>query len=256
MALAEGLREAGLDDLARRAAAFADGMSFRLLYDTQRRIFSIGYRLADPEGPGRLDPSYYDLLASEARLASFIAIAKGDVPETHWFHLGRLVTSVHGTPTLLSWSATMFEYLMPLLVLKSYPDTLLDAAGRMAVRRADRVRGGSRRAVGHLRVRLQRGRPPRQLPVQGLRRARPRPEARARRRARGGAVRDRPRGHDRSHGGGAKPAPPGRRRTRRRVRLLRVHRLHARADGRRPARRRRRPPGAPWCARTWRTTRA
>ena len=124
-----------LEGLARRAAAFADGMSFRFLYDPQRRILSIGYRLADAEGPGRLDPSYYDLLASEARLASFIAIAKGDLPETHWFHLGRLVTSVDGTPTLLSWSATLFEYLMPLLVMKSYPETLLDQTCRMAVRR-------------------------------------------------------------------------------------------------------------------------
>ena len=65
-------------------------MDFRFLYDPQRQLLSIGYRLADADGPGRLDASYYDLLASEARLASFIAIAKGDVPEAHWFHLGRL----------------------------------------------------------------------------------------------------------------------------------------------------------------------
>ena len=62
---------------------------FRLLYDARRRLFSIGYRLPDADGPGRLDASFYDLLASEARLASFIAIAKGDVPQRHWFHLGR-----------------------------------------------------------------------------------------------------------------------------------------------------------------------
>jgi cyclic beta-1,2-glucan glucanotransferase len=114
---------------------FAFGMNFRFLYDTQRRVFAIGYRLADSEGPGRLDPSYYDLLASEARLASFIAIAKGDVPQAHWFQLGRPVASVDGVPTLLSWSATMFEYLMPLLVLRSYPGTLLDETCRMAVRK-------------------------------------------------------------------------------------------------------------------------
>ncbi len=100
MALAEGLRQAERrtpDAASRRAAAaaaFADGMDFRFLYDPKRRLFSIGYRLADAEGPGRLDASYYDLLASEARLASFIAIARGELPETHWFHLGRLVTSV------------------------------------------------------------------------------------------------------------------------------------------------------------------
>jgi cyclic beta-1,2-glucan synthetase len=128
--------EAGerLAALAERAAAFADEMRFAFLYDPQRRIFAIGYRLADAEGPGRLDPSYYDLLASEARLASFLAIARGEVPQSHWFHLGRLVTSVDGSPTLLSWSATLFEYLMPLLVMRSYPDTLLDQSCRMAVR--------------------------------------------------------------------------------------------------------------------------
>jgi cyclic beta-1,2-glucan synthetase len=120
-------------------------MGFRFLYDPQRRILSIGYRLADAEGPGRLDPSYYDLLASEARLASFIAIARGELPETHWFHLGRLVTSVHGTPTLLSWSGTAFEYLMPLLVMKSYPETLLDQSCRRAVRR--QVEYGAERGV-------------------------------------------------------------------------------------------------------------
>ncbi len=135
MTLAEGLREVGLPGLARRASEFADAMGFRFLYDAQRRILSIGFRLADAEGPGRLDNSFYDLLASEARLASFIAIARGEIPETHWFHLGRLVTSVGGSPTLLSWSGTAFEYLMPLLVMKSYPETLLDQTCRMAVRR-------------------------------------------------------------------------------------------------------------------------
>jgi len=132
---ASELAAARLEDLARRASAFADGMNFRFLYDPTRRMMSIGYRLADAEGPGRLDQSYYDLLASEARLASFIGIAKGDLPETHWFHLGRLLTSVEGMPTLLSWSATLFEYLMPLLLMKRFPDTLLDQSCRMALRR-------------------------------------------------------------------------------------------------------------------------
>ena len=126
---------ARIESLAARAAAFADAMNFRFLYDSQRRLLSIGYSLADTEGPGQLDPAFYDLLASEARLASFIAIAKGDVPETHWFHLGRLVTAVEGRPTLLSWSATIFEYLMPLLVMRSYPETLLDQTCHMVVRR-------------------------------------------------------------------------------------------------------------------------
>ena len=124
-----------LEELASRALALVDGMSFDFLYEWQRQIFAIGYRLADAEGPGRLDPSYYDLLASEARLASFVAIAKGDVPDGHWFHLGRLLTSVDGAPTLLSWNGSLFEYLMPLLVMQRYPGTLLDQSCRMAVRR-------------------------------------------------------------------------------------------------------------------------
>jgi cyclic beta-1,2-glucan synthetase len=128
-------RTAHLRQLAVRAVALFDGMNFRFLYDPQRQLFTIGYRLADSEGPGRRDPSYYDLLASEARLAGFLAIAKGDVSQSHWFHLGRPVTSVRGAPVLLSWSATMFEYLMPLLVMRSYPDTLLDESCRMVVRR-------------------------------------------------------------------------------------------------------------------------
>ena len=126
---------ARLEALAGRAAAFADGMDFRFLYDARRRLLSIGYRAPDAEGPGRLDESHYDLLASEARLASFVAIAKGDLPELHWFRLGRTVTGVHGIPTLLSWSGTLFEYLMPLLVMRSYPGTLLEESCRSAVRR-------------------------------------------------------------------------------------------------------------------------
>ncbi len=124
-----------LNVLADRAAAMFDAIDFKFLYDAQRRLFAIGYRLADAEGPGRFDPSHYDLLASEARLASYLAIARGDVPEVHWFHLGRSVTSVHGAPVLLSWSATLFEYLMPLLVMRSYPATLLEESCIMALRR-------------------------------------------------------------------------------------------------------------------------
>src|SRR4029077_11107902 len=134
LTLSVALQRLHLDDLAARAVALFDGMNFRFLYDPQRQLFSIGFRLADSEGPGRADLSYYDLLASESRLASFLAIAKGDVAESHWFHLGRSVTGVRGAPVLLSWSATMFEYLMPLLVMRSYPDTLLDESCRIVVR--------------------------------------------------------------------------------------------------------------------------
>src|SRR5207249_4463447 len=146
LALAEGLQrlDIGLDlseedrrrsaQLADRAQAIADAMNFAFLYDRDRRIFSIGFRLADPEGPGRLDASYYDLLASEARLASFIAIARGDVPQEHWFRLSRTLVSVEGFTTLASWSGSMFEYLMPLLMLRSHPDTLLENTCRAVVR--------------------------------------------------------------------------------------------------------------------------
>jgi cyclic beta-1,2-glucan synthetase len=134
VALAVGLRGRA-PDLADRAMALFNGMNFRFLFDADRQLFSIGYRVADAEVPGRLDASFYDLLASEARLASFLAIAKGDVPEKHWFHLGRSITAVRGRPVLLSWSATLFEYLMPLLVMRSYPNTLLDESCRLVVRR-------------------------------------------------------------------------------------------------------------------------
>jgi cyclic beta-1,2-glucan synthetase len=122
-------------ELSARAEALFDAMNFGFLFDPKRQLFTIGYRLADAEGVGRQDASYYDLLASEARLASFLAIAKGDVPERHWFRLGRPVTSVRGAPVLLSWSATLFEYLMPLLVMRTYPNTLLDDSCRLVVRR-------------------------------------------------------------------------------------------------------------------------
>jgi cyclic beta-1,2-glucan glucanotransferase len=121
--------------LAARATALFEAMNFRCLFDTKRQLFAIGYRLADAERAGRLDTSFYDLLASEARLASFLAIAKGDAPEMHWFRLGRSITSVRGAPVLLSWSATLFEYLMPLLVMRTYPNTLLDESCRLVVRR-------------------------------------------------------------------------------------------------------------------------
>ena len=98
-----------------------------------------------PTVPGRLDGSFYDLLASEARLASFVAIAKGDVPQHHWFHLGRLVTNVDGRATLMSWGGTMFEYLMPQLLMRSFPGTLLDQSCRASVRR--QIEYGRQRGV-------------------------------------------------------------------------------------------------------------
>jgi cyclic beta-1,2-glucan synthetase len=104
-------------------------MDFTILYESRRKLFSIGYNLNE----GRLDNSYYDLLASECRLASFLAVAKGDVPQEHWFRLGRNLTKVREGRVLVSWSASMFEYLMPLLVMRDWPGTLLSETYRTVV---------------------------------------------------------------------------------------------------------------------------
>jgi cyclic beta-1,2-glucan synthetase len=118
------------DRVARHAEAIVQQTDFTFLYDPRRHVFHIGLNLeAD-----RLDDNYYDLLASEARIASVIAIAKGDVPLSHWLYLGRPLTRVEGTRTLLSWSATMFEYLMPTLFLRALPGTLLADSAAGAVR--------------------------------------------------------------------------------------------------------------------------
>ncbi|MDX1663143.1 MAG: glucoamylase family protein [Candidatus Promineifilaceae bacterium] len=106
-------------------------MDFGFLFDNQRQVFHIGYNL----DAGVADNNYYDLLASEARVTSLLAIAKNDVPLRHWLHLGRPVTDVDGRRTLLSWSGTMFEYLMPPLLLRTYADTLLTTSVQAAVAR-------------------------------------------------------------------------------------------------------------------------
>lgn len=95
---------------------------FRHLYDEKRQLFSIGYNVEEE----KLTKSYYDLLASEARQASFIAIAKREVDKKHWFKLGRMLTRENRYKGLVSWSGTMFEYFMPLLIMKNYQNTLLD----------------------------------------------------------------------------------------------------------------------------------
>ena len=104
-------------------------MDFSFLYDPRKKLLSIGYNVDER----RLDAGCYDLLASEARLASFLAIAQGQLPQDNWFALGRLLTRTRGKPVLLSWSGSMFEYLMPMLVMPSYEGTLLDQTCRSAV---------------------------------------------------------------------------------------------------------------------------
>lgn len=99
------------------------------LFDKSRSLLTIGYNVNER----RMDASFYDLLASEARLGIFIGIAQGKLPEESWFSLGRLLTNVDGKPALLSWSGSMFEYLMPLLVMPNFENTLLDQTCKSAV---------------------------------------------------------------------------------------------------------------------------
>ncbi|RAA99179.1 glycosyl transferase, partial [Burkholderia multivorans] len=120
-----------LHTLADTALQMAYAMEFGFLLDPVRNLLSIGYAVAD----GRLDPGNYDLLASEARLASFVAIAKGDVPARHWFRLGRLATPIGHGAALISWSGSMFEYLMPSLVMRAPDSSLLARTNHLVVRR-------------------------------------------------------------------------------------------------------------------------
>ena len=120
-----------LDEVAHAARELFDGMDFAFLFDQPRRIFAIGYRVAD----GSLDEGGYDLLASEARLTSFVAIARGDVPAVHWFRLARPMTPVESGIALVSWSGSMFEYLMPGLVMREPDGSLLEQTCRLAVQR-------------------------------------------------------------------------------------------------------------------------
>ena len=120
-----------LDGVEQTARELFEGMDFAFLFDRPRQLFSIGYRVTD----GSLDEGRYDLLASEARLASFVAIARGDVPASHWFRLARPMTPVESGIALVSWSGSMFEYLMPGLVLREPDGSLLEQTCRLAVRR-------------------------------------------------------------------------------------------------------------------------
>ncbi|MFP4343984.1 MAG: GH36-type glycosyl hydrolase domain-containing protein [Anaerolineales bacterium] len=127
--IAAGSLLIGLQDLSNRAEELAQAMEFGFLYDDQRKVFYLGYRV-DVED---LDGNHYDLLASEARTTSLIAIAKGEVSQSHWLHLGRPLTQVDGKEALLSWNGSMFEYLMPDLWLRNYENTLLDQTDEAVV---------------------------------------------------------------------------------------------------------------------------
>ncbi len=133
-------RVAAIEGLALQAQALAT-MEFDFLYDRPRHLLAIGYNVDER----RVDTSSYDLLASEARLCCFVAIAQGQLPQESWFALGRLLTGTGGDPVLLSWSGSMFEYLMPMLVMPTYDNTLLDQTCRAAVAR--QIEYGRQRGV-------------------------------------------------------------------------------------------------------------
>lgn len=129
-----------IEDLVKQSSKFAC-MDYTFLYDKTRHLQSVGYSVNER----RRDSSYYDLLASEARLSSFVAIAQGQLPQESWFALGRLLTTAGGDPILLSWSGSMFEYLMPLLVMPIYENTLLDQTCKAAVKK--QIEYGKERGV-------------------------------------------------------------------------------------------------------------
>jgi cyclic beta-1,2-glucan synthetase len=133
-------RIAVIERLALQSGALSH-MEYDFLYDKSSHLLAIGYNLSER----RRDASYYDLLASEARLCSFVAIAQGQLPQECWFALGRLLTTAGGEPILLSWSGSMFEYLMPLLVMPTYENTLLDQTYKAAVDR--QIEYGKKRGV-------------------------------------------------------------------------------------------------------------
>lgn len=143
--VSEGSRRANerieaIERLALKSGEFTH-IEYDFLYDKGRHLLSVGYNVDDR----RKDTSYYDLLASESRFTNFVGIAQGQIPQESWFSLGRLLTSSGGDPVLLSWSGSMFEYLMPLLVMPNYENTLLDQTYKTVVKR--QIEYGKRRST-------------------------------------------------------------------------------------------------------------
>jgi hypothetical protein len=121
---------ASLQTLAERVETFTQRMNFSILFDARRKLLTVGY----DAGANQAERACYDLMASEARIAVFVAIAKGEIPQESWFRLGRTHTVWEGETLLASWTGTMFEYLMPVLWMNLYPNTMLDRSARAAVR--------------------------------------------------------------------------------------------------------------------------
>lgn len=118
------------DSLVERLESIESNMHFDILYDKEKNVFSIGYNLEE----NRLTNSFYDLLASESRQISFLAVARHEVPVKHWFALSRNLTKINGSKGLISWTGTMFEYLMPLLLMRNYRETLLNETYNFVVK--------------------------------------------------------------------------------------------------------------------------
>lgn len=141
----EGLKELNsnndLDDMIKKLLALEKNMKFDLLYDKSKNVFSIGYNLEE----NNLTNSYYDLLASEARQTSFLAVSRHEVPIKHWFSLGRNLTKNGHEKGLISWTGTMFEYLMPLLLMKNYKETLLDETYKFVLK--NQIEYGKKKGV-------------------------------------------------------------------------------------------------------------
>ena len=140
-----------LQQISEQARTLANAMDFRFLLDKQRLLLSVGFDAGSEE----LQPYCYNLLATEPRTAVFIAIAKEDIPQDCWFRLDRPFTSDHGRPVLLSWTGTMFEYLMPSIWMRSYPNTLLDRAIVAAVRSQQAYAIEKRHSLGNFRIGLR-----------------------------------------------------------------------------------------------------
>ena len=129
-----------METLAKQCSDFTD-IEYDFLFDKACNLLSIGYNVSN----WRRDTSFYDLLAAEARFSNFVGIAQGKLPQESWFALGRLLTTAGKKPVLVSWSGSMFEYLMPLLVMPTYEDSLLDQTYKAAV--ATQIEYGKRRSV-------------------------------------------------------------------------------------------------------------
>ena len=121
---------ATIEELADTCEQLAHEMDFAFLYNRHRKLLSIGFT----KSANRLESACYDLLASEARIATFVAIAKGDIPQESWFYLGRGQTECENERVLISWAGSLFEYLMPTLWMRAHPNTLLHASGQAAIK--------------------------------------------------------------------------------------------------------------------------